>query len=193
LDSIIFAYFLSRQFPTPPEGSQEFRAIDLCAGCGVVGLELSYYLDWIRHFDFLEIQPVFRESFEANLEITNKSNRDYQFLEAHFNALHSETLRETYDLIVANPPYFRPLEGHASPNQVRQRARFFESATPSELFRAVESGLKPGGRAYLLVRPGEPHGRDLETELKACLSERCEWSFPAEVRGTWVLEIRKRD
>lgn len=191
LDSIIFAYFLSLQISPTANVPESFRALDLCAGCGVVGLELSYYHRWIQNFDFLEIQSLFRASFEENLRITNNADKNYRFLESDFRTLEQSPLKESYDLIVANPPYFRPREGSAPLGEVRQRARFFNDANPQELFHAIEAALKPGGRAYVLMRPGSVHGRNNEKEIAGFLSPNCRWSIPAEIRGTWVIELHK--
>ncbi|MBS1985856.1 MAG: methyltransferase [Bdellovibrionales bacterium] len=190
LDSIIFAYFLSLQLPAEAP-TADFRALDLCAGCGVVGLELAYYRRWIEHFDFLEVQSVFRDSFAENLRITGHEHQDYRFIESHLNHLHKDFFRARYDLIVANPPYFFPQEGVTPSGEVRQRARFFLDAQPSDLFLAIAAALKPQGRAFVLFRPGDPHGRGNEATLNALVPADCRWKIAADIRGTWALEIQK--
>lgn len=190
LDSIIFPYFVSRQLPERHESPKDFRVLDLCAGCGVIGLELAYYRPWIENFDFLELQPIFRPYFEKNLETAQKRDRNYRFLEADLRTLQAPEARARYDLIVANPPYFHPDEGNLPPGDVKRRARFFGDASMADLLRSIENALKPRGRAYLLVRPGEAHGRDAEDEIARLLSPGFRSRIAADIRRTWAVEIR---
>jgi len=58
-----------------------------------------------------------------------------------------------YDLIVANPPYFR--DSLKSPSQARNRARHAEILTFGDLARSVSGLLAPGGRFCLILPPEE--------------------------------------
>ncbi len=194
LDSIIFSYVLSKKIAESSVNPHRFRAIDLCAGCGVVGLELSYYHPWIVNFDFVEVQDIFENYFHENLSISKNDQKNYRFYKSDLwkFSLDPSNL-EQYDFLVANPPYFRQEEGTPSPQPIKQRARFFENLTLAQFIEAMIRLLKPKGVAYFLMRPGLEHGRLDEVELKAATAGRASWRFVADVRGTHVVELLRSD
>lgn len=101
------------------------RVLDLCAGCGVVGLELLQRWSGITHLDFVEAQIEFAPFLEKNIEQTAKqtvTNIYYQ----HFSDFKKV---QEYDLIIANPPYFNAGKGRISGNPLKQRCRTFSHDT----------------------------------------------------------------
>lgn len=171
------------------------RALDVCAGCGVMGFELAHALTQVKtqiqNFDFLEIQAAFREHFFENLKRTKTEGRNFRWLQQPYSDLQNEPLRESYDLIVCNPPYFDLGEGTLPPNEVKQRARFFVDDTLESLLISIRSALKPNGRAYVLMKSGKKHGRDAFTLARTLLSD-CEIAKIADIRGTDLVRIVKR-
>ncbi len=177
------------------------RALDVCAGCGVMGFELMHALrdSLDSHdtkgsrvfkqpdFDFLDVQPAFAPHFQRNVEITGFNGT---WIEANFSTLESAEFASRYDLIISNPPYFLKGEGSLSSVEVNNRARFFLDAGPSNLLRGIRNALKIGGRAYLLMKSGKKHGRDAFTSARIELFD-CSVTRLADVRGTDLVKITR--
>jgi tRNA1Val (adenine37-N6)-methyltransferase len=191
-DSIIFSWWVAQQLKGFVIGPG-FRALDVCAGCGVVGLELAHYEPRLKSFDFLEIQAEFHESFVKNLEITGRSQLacGFSFWQTNYKTLLETPVAETYDLIVGNPPYFLPNEGFASPSAVNNRCRFFIDSDFATLVRGVANALKPGAVGFLLVKSGREHGRDAIREAALLLAGTAQVDVAVEIRKTSVVRIEK--
>jgi tRNA1Val (adenine37-N6)-methyltransferase len=158
------------------------RVLDLCAGCGVVGLDFLFHLRDAglalpRHVDFLEVQEIYGSHFAANAAA---------FSNAHFLAGNYADLSGTYDLILCNPPFFRVGQGALSPNEFKNRCRFFIDSDFASLFLAIGRVLR--GQAYVLLRGLDDHGIDVEAEVRVLLPgfgiERL-----GQVRGTGLIRI----
>ena len=196
LDSIIFGgYVVSEISKRWPVGiPEDFRAVDICAGCGVIGFEISHSVPEIKHFDFIEIQDAFRESFEGNLaQALALAPREFRFLQIDFRELSRPSAAGQYDLIVANPPYFFEGEGLLSPSSLKNRCRFFLDGNLRDLIEASVNALTSRGVAYLLIKTGTNHGRDVIRDLKKTLADKAQLSFSANIRGTSVLCVTRVD
>jgi tRNA1(Val) A37 N6-methylase TrmN6 len=190
-DSVLFPLFVANR--VRPRSDSALSALDLCAGCGVIGFELAHHLPAVATCDFVEIQDVFRSYFESNLEITKRSASDFRFLQTNYETLLTPEYAGRYDLIVTNPPYFFPNEGKLSPSEVKNRCRFFLDSDLQTLLRVVLHALKSQGEAYLLAKPGAKHGRDSIAEIStyvATLGATCE--IVADIRGTYALLLTKQ-
>ena len=170
----------------------DVQVLDLCAGCGIVGMDLIFHLLKEKAFtgevDFLEVQDVYREHFEKN-KMTLQNHFAEKALNLNFvNKNYGLTeLNKKYDLIISNPPYFEVGKGALSPSEFKNRCRFFIDSDWSTLISFIKDSLKPNGNAYFLVRE----------ELKSTVSSKfADVTFPFKVRGTWVGHIhesKKRD
>ncbi len=189
-DSVIFAAFIAEQVQANPLTSDS-RVLDVCSGCGVLGLELAYYLPELEQVDFMEVQEIYRDFFLQNLQITAQQDGRFRFLARNYEALLTSEFGDYYDLIVCNPPYFLKGEGLLSKSELRNRSRFFLDSSPKFLFQGLAAALKPGGQAYVLTKLGDIHGRNAWRELQLWLSGRAEIELVADIRGTAVLKLQK--
>ncbi|MDD4974064.1 MAG: methyltransferase [Bacteriovorax sp.] len=192
LDSVFLAQKVAKLIETEAEVAN-WQVLDLCAGCGIIGLELSLHAKRRMNIDFLEVQEIYRTFFDKNKEMIypEAESSQYRFLNLNYQKLLEEKYENTYDLIVSNPPYFFKDEGLLSPNDFKNRCRFFLDSDFKTLINAIVFALKPNSSAYLLVRSGIHHGRSPIDEIIKILGTGGSAKVVDNVRGTDIVQIRK--
>jgi len=150
IDSILLAWFCRPM--------RQARAVDLGAGCGVIGLVLlarnvvdfvvSIELQW--ELAFLAARNARENPGLGRMDVVQADAR------GGCNALAAGR----FDLVVCNPPYFSRCSGKASPNSSREIARNESYMPLDQLLIASKRLLCNGGRLCLVHRP-EKLGRIL--------------------------------
>ncbi len=197
LDSVFLAKEVAKTIPQDIDPSQ-FKVLDLCAGCGVIGMELHYHRPDIEQMTFVEIQKLYFDHFLKNKEMVQKafphSKLQFEYIEKNYEELLlTDNMKNKFDIVVCNPPYFLKGEGLLSPNEFKNRCRFFLDSDFRSLFLAIIHVLKPNAKAYVLIRDGSTHGRNPLEEVKNILASVGKVDFFKEVRGTLVLQITKTE
>lgn len=181
--------FLAREI-FERHGSQltepQIKILDLCAGCGIVGMDLVFHLLKEKAFkgevDFIEIQNVYRKHFDENKKSLEKyfldTSLNFNWIETNYRDIKSE---KKYDLIVSNPPYFIVGQGALSPNEFKNRCRFFIDSDWKTMIHYMQNSLTSEGYGYFLVR------EDLKKVIEKDFPE-IQFSF--KIRNTWVGCIR---
>ena len=104
LDSVFLAQKVAKIIQ--PNALTEMKVLDLCSGCGVIGLELSLHSPKKLTIDFLEVQEVYESFFRKNLEMIhphlNKSSDQYRFWQSNYQALLEPGFENLYDLIICS-------------------------------------------------------------------------------------------
>jgi tRNA1Val (adenine37-N6)-methyltransferase len=194
LDSVFLAQKIAANYFNHPQKS-ELKILDLCAGCGIIGLELALHLQTLPSIDFLEIQLIYLEYFNKNVEMIfpNAPKDCLTFLPYNYDVLQSrQDLKARYDLIVCNPPYFFLGEGLLSPSEFKNRCRFFIDSNFENLIRGCLTALKNDGKAFLLLRPGDHHGRNAIEMINEIVGLAAQCEVFDNVRGTDVVCITKK-
>lgn len=156
--------------------------LDLCSGCGIVGLDLLFHLNAAglvlpKEIDFLEVQAIYNDFFETNAETIRKlsnKNVDLNFLNINYQTLvdsdkfvqQSNSFSKKYDLIISNPPYFRKDQGVLSKSEFKNRCRFFIDSDFKNLIQAIDKSLKSDGHAFILLKSLTEHGINVEKEFE---------------------------
>lgn len=186
--------FLARQVfeILQAQGSSDLKILDLCAGCGIVGLDLLYHcrqaeFAGVSHIDFLEVQDIYRSHFEVNRERAGVVPSQGAFILGNYADLQAPL----YDVIVSNPPYFRVGQGKLSPSEFKNRCRFFIDADFTTLLQSFTRALKPGGEAYFLLRDLEDHGWEAQKEAATVLRPYGELTRRGDIRGTSFMRFKR--
>jgi tRNA1(Val) A37 N6-methylase TrmN6 len=192
LDSVFLAQSVAKNLKNHPN-IEACHFLDLCAGSGVVGLELSIHLGKIQKMDFLEVQNIYADYFNKNLLGIHGVTKKFNFIVQNYADVFDHKNENKYEYILSNPPYFFKDEGLLSPNEFKNRCRFFLDSDFETLIKAILYLLKPKGEAYILVRPGIHHGRDLYLEIqKIVLPDLGTSEIFDNVRGTNIVRIIKK-
>lgn len=167
--------------------STDVKILDLCAGCGIVGLDLLFHqLNENKKFngemDFLEVQEIYQSHFITNLKTLQnyfpENSLKVNWIQNNYAEIKNN---KKYDLIISNPPYFLTGRGVLSPDEFKNRCRFFMDAEWQAMIEFIELSLKPQGQAYFLVR--DDLKKIIETEMPQKIY------FPFKIRGTWVAQL----
>jgi tRNA1(Val) A37 N6-methylase TrmN6 len=191
LDSIHLARFVATQLESHPDlGS--IRVLDLCAGCGVIGIELSWHLHAIRHIEFVEVQDIYTEYFYQNVATVNRPELQFCWHLINYDELHEKKWEGKFDLTISNPPYFQPGHGILSFSKFKNRCRFYLDSSFSNYIRALENSLANNGKAYFLLRPLKHHGFDLFSDIQKMLQKTSVTVKKiSHIRGSDVILLEK--
>src|SRR5690606_6729548 len=91
-DSVFLARKVFEHFPHSLEGT---KGLDLCSGCGIVGLDFLYHLksemkSLPESFDFMEIQEIYKDYFAQNLQNFGPGLPEVKFVNANYDELKSK-------------------------------------------------------------------------------------------------------
>lgn len=122
--------------------------LDLGAGCGVIGIELSNYLLPAK-LTLLEGQKEFIPYLENNISTQLKAEPDIEIVESTFGQWNPPS---QYDLIVCNPPYYLKGHGQEASDPAKNMARSFVVDDWRVLLKLIEKALAKTGRAFMVVK-----------------------------------------
>lgn len=137
IDAILLARFVS-------VGPRD-RILELGAGCGVISLAIAA-LHRPREIVAIDIQPELVAMIRNNAELNGIDS--IRAIEADLRRLKDSLApRESFDVVVANPPYRPSKAGRVSPNAARHLARSEASATLEDFVVAASRCARRGGKA----------------------------------------------
>lgn len=154
IDSIILVDFCGRV----ADGAVG-RAVDLGAGCGVVGLLLARR-DLAREVVLVELQ---RELAQLAASNARRNGLERRAKVVCGDLRRTETWRVSADLVVSNPPFFQQGRGRVSGEPQVALAKHELTCTLEDLVRAAVAALRPGGALALI------HAMSRLDEIQRCL------------------------
>ncbi len=186
-------YLVSEVYREKPVDMSKIQIMDLCAGCGVIGLDFSYYFPDIQKIDFVEVQSVYRRHFDENLKISGREGRQFQFLEMNYEELLKPMYAGRYDLILCNPPYFSLDQGKQSPSDFKNRCRFFVDSTLEKLIDVINHCLSKKGQAFVLFRSLEEHDMDILSDVRRFARGKLQIDNLCMIRSAFCLRLQLRE
>jgi len=152
--------FLLARFAVPEKGK---RALDLCAGCGIVSL-LWARDGSCRSVTALELLPSAADLARKSIRLSNLED-SVSILCADLRDHKTLFPPSCFDLIAVNPPFYKTGTGTDSPDPERAVARGDRTATLSDICEAASYLLKDNGRLTVCIRP------ERAEELKAVMQK----------------------
>jgi tRNA1Val (adenine37-N6)-methyltransferase len=172
-------------------------ALDLCAGSGVIGLDLLFYLRAVGRnrpqvFDFLDVQCQYRKHFEENVRRLGTIQAKLQFINSNYADENIGMLADVYDLIVCNPPYFSIDQGKLPTSNLKLRSRFFVDSDLESLFVFIDKRLSQHGFAFVLIRNQLEHKQNQLSVVQEFCNGKLHLQVLDDVRGTDVVLLSRR-
>ena len=173
---------------------KDTRALDICSGSGIVGMDFLFHRRQAGQslpgqFDFLEIQDEYRPHFLENQIRMGPLEIEFNFVHRNYNDLLLPEFKNSYDLIVSNPPYFFTWQGKLSPSEFKNRCRFFIDSDLKNLLLGIGSALKKSGTSYMLLRDLPEHRWNVLTEAEKICEDVLKIHLLGDVRGTHFVKL----
>lgn len=130
------------------------RVADLCAGTGIVGLEVAEHLaeKGIKDvsIDFVELQELVFPLLKENTTINCSGLKLTPFLQSVQDFASDSKNQGVYDTIVCNPPYFKKGSGKIGDNETVAISRHELFLSLEELFNSVAKISKPHSKFFMI-------------------------------------------
>lgn len=156
LDAVLLAHFAALK-----NGD---HILDLGTGSGVLPILLADEGRRLR-FTAMELQHDMAELAARNVAL-NGLDEEIDIVEGDYRNIDMHCARESFDVVLANPPFFVVGEGRESPVPAIARARHEHTATLADTVEAACRAMKYGGRFYMIHRAARSE------EIVARLAER---------------------
>lgn len=183
IDSILLARFVSVR-----DGD---RVLELGAGCGVISLAIAA-LYRPSKIIAVEIQPALVAMTRRSIEI-NAMQSTIDIIEGDLRRISDPAIAaNSFDVVVANPPYRALNSGHESPEEGRRVARSETAATLQDFVAAAALYARTGGRAAFVF--GADRSAELITVLRQYRLEpkRIRFVHPATSKPATMVLIETR-
>lgn len=194
-DSVFFARWLFEEVSSKQLTLK--TVLDVGAGCGIIALDFLFHLYKEtphlvpQKIDLLELQAsAYLNHFKKNEKAIKESLPLRTEIEWFSQNYKDYVAPEKYDLIFSNPPYFFPNEGLLSPNDFKNRCRFFLDASFEDFISCLERNLSPQGQAFFLFRDrSQDKGESLEDLKKRLHLANLNLSVCGDIRQTLILSL----
>ena len=127
------------------------RAIDFGTGTGVIPILLEAKTDG-EDFVGLEIQEESVDMAKRSVQMNNLEER-IEIVEGDIKEASEIFGKDSFDVVVTNPPYVSENNGIENPDAPKAIARHEIKCTLEDVIREAAAVLKPQGRFYMVHRP----------------------------------------
>lgn len=175
-------------FAAPRAGE---RVIDLGTGCGIMPL-LVARCEPSAAVTGVELQEAMADLARRNVALNGVSEQ-VEIVGDDIGRLKARFPVDSFDLVLANPPYRRPGTGKISPRRGRDEARHESTATLTDFLAAAKYLVKPSGRicfVYHTCRLVELMAQAAELKLAPLRLRLVHGSLKAEAR-MFLVELAK--
>jgi tRNA1Val (adenine37-N6)-methyltransferase len=128
---------------------REDRIIEFGTGCGVIPLVLAHRKITTERIIGIEIQPELAGLAQRNVK-DNGLGDHIEIREMDLRHVSSCFSPESFNLVLANPPYRKAGSGRVNPNSQKAVARHELTATLPDVFGSARYLLPQGGRMALI-------------------------------------------
>ena len=143
--------------------------LDLCAGCGVIGVEYALGAPKCNKVSFLELQAEFIQYIQENSKLLMN-----QKIEIFQSSISDFSESKKFDLILCNPPYFFSSSARESEDLQRGICRMFKVDTPQVLLDKANRLLKAEGVLVLCFPTESAQWRNAIEESRLSFELLCE-------------------
>ena len=133
MDSVLLAHF--------PKLKRKYRVLDLGTGTGVIPLLI---VDEVAKVEAIELNSTMAEIARRNVELNNLSDQ-ISVVEGDYRNLRDYFKNESFDLVLANPPYRAIGSGAINDIEGIAKARHEFTATLEDVVTAARFALKYHG------------------------------------------------
>ncbi len=127
------------------------RAIDFGTGTGVIPVLLEAKTEG-QSFVGLEIQPESVDMAKRSVKMNNLEDK-IEIVEGDIKNASEIFGKDSFDVVVTNPPYMSENNGLENPDAPKAIARHEVKCTLEDVIREAAAVLKPQGRFYMIHRP----------------------------------------
>ena len=128
------------------------RVVDLCSGSGIVGIVV--HLNNGSDITFVELQEHLADMCSRTIEMNGFDRM--RVINERLQGIHKTIGNETYDVVVCNPPYFKPGESsYLNEKESIAICRHQIAVTIEEIVEEASKLLRFGGSLYLVNKESE--------------------------------------
>lgn len=140
IDALLLAHFAQ---PRPMD-----RVIDLGTGCGIIPLILAFR-GHLKKAVGVEIQPSLADLARRNVALNRFSSR-IKIWEKDLKSLEKKRWQETFDWVIANPPYRKVGTGRINLREEKALARHEIESTLEDVLRIAQHLLREKGHVAMI-------------------------------------------
>lgn len=145
LDTLFLAHFAKNLI------RDRFKVADLCSGNCAATMYMAYFNR--AKYDAVEIQEEAYSQAVRSIELNHMENR----IQVHKNNVKQAPTflrKDSYDMVVVNPPYFKVPKGHeVNPDKKKAIARHEILINLEEIIEVASALLKMKGKMIMVHRP----------------------------------------
>lgn len=145
LDTLLMAYWAKQAI------KDRSKVVELCSGNGAASLYMAAFNR--AHYDDVELQPEIVSKAERSIELNHFENR-IKVYQGNVKDAGKFLKKDSYDVVVVNPPYFKAPEGHLlNPDRSKAIARHELEINLEEIIEVASGLLKMKGKMFMVHRP----------------------------------------